>query len=179
MVKYTSYSSKWFHDSLKVVISLLLYSSSAFILSVASFVLAPQKAIVSKTGKYKCGKRKFRPSSLTSVFALVFLCLGYSGDVWYPQPAPKDHPWRYMPNHAMTPHISGTTIDAQVPQVVIFPVSPSLVSFPNFIAAFFPHPFLPNHEKLEIVAVAIRGRSQGHAGEALQRRRVSSRELHC
>lgn len=39
---------------------------------------------------------------------------GYSGDVWYPQPAPKDHPWRYMPNQAMTPHISGTTIDAQV-----------------------------------------------------------------
>ncbi|CAA6673098.1 unnamed protein product [Spirodela intermedia] len=39
---------------------------------------------------------------------------GYSGDVWNPQPAPKDHPWRYMPNHAMTPHISGTTIDAQV-----------------------------------------------------------------
>ncbi|KAK4367465.1 hypothetical protein RND71_011257 [Anisodus tanguticus] len=38
---------------------------------------------------------------------------GYSGDVWYPQPAPKDHPWRYMPNQAMTPHISGTTIDAQ------------------------------------------------------------------
>ncbi|KMS98036.1 hypothetical protein BVRB_4g096300 [Beta vulgaris subsp. vulgaris] len=39
---------------------------------------------------------------------------GYSGDVWYPQPAPKDHPWRHMPNHAMTPHISGTTIDAQL-----------------------------------------------------------------
>ncbi|KAI4350703.1 hypothetical protein L6164_005133 [Bauhinia variegata] len=39
---------------------------------------------------------------------------GYSGDVWHPQPAPKDHPWRYMPNHAMTPHISGTTIDAQL-----------------------------------------------------------------
>jgi len=39
---------------------------------------------------------------------------GYSGDVWFPQPAPKDHPWRYMPNQAMTPHISGTTIDAQV-----------------------------------------------------------------
>ncbi|KVI09183.1 D-isomer specific 2-hydroxyacid dehydrogenase, catalytic domain-containing protein, partial [Cynara cardunculus var. scolymus] len=38
----------------------------------------------------------------------------YSGDVWYPQPAPKDHPWRYMPNQAMTPHISGTTIDAQL-----------------------------------------------------------------
>ncbi|KAJ6799337.1 formate dehydrogenase, mitochondrial [Iris pallida] len=39
---------------------------------------------------------------------------GYSGDVWYPQPAPKDHVWRSMPNHAMTPHISGTTIDAQL-----------------------------------------------------------------
>ncbi|GAB2278149.1 formate dehydrogenase (NAD+) [Dionaea muscipula] len=39
---------------------------------------------------------------------------GYSGDVWYPQPAPKDHPWRYIPNHAMTPHVSGTTIDAQL-----------------------------------------------------------------
>ncbi|KAG7559362.1 D-isomer specific 2-hydroxyacid dehydrogenase catalytic domain [Arabidopsis thaliana x Arabidopsis arenosa] len=38
---------------------------------------------------------------------------GYSGDVWDPQPAPKDHPWRFMPNQAMTPHISGTTIDAQ------------------------------------------------------------------
>ncbi|EOA12190.1 hypothetical protein CARUB_v10016523mg [Capsella rubella] len=38
---------------------------------------------------------------------------GYNGDVWDPQPAPKDHPWRYMPNQAMTPHISGTTIDAQ------------------------------------------------------------------
>ncbi|KAG5514404.1 hypothetical protein RHGRI_035728 [Rhododendron griersonianum] len=39
---------------------------------------------------------------------------GYSGDVWYPQPAPKDHPWRYMPNHTMTTHISGATIDAQL-----------------------------------------------------------------
>lgn len=39
---------------------------------------------------------------------------GYGGDVWNPQPAPKDHPWRYMPNHAMTPHISGTTIDGQL-----------------------------------------------------------------
>lgn len=29
---------------------------------------------------------------------------GYAGDVWYPQPAPPDHPWRHMPNHAMTPH---------------------------------------------------------------------------
>merc|ERR1711972_48171 len=38
---------------------------------------------------------------------------GYAGDVWFPQPAPKDHPWRTMPNQAMTPHISGTTLSAQ------------------------------------------------------------------
>ena len=38
---------------------------------------------------------------------------GYAGDVWYPQPAPPDHPWRQMPNHAMTPHVSGTTLEAQ------------------------------------------------------------------
>ena len=38
---------------------------------------------------------------------------GYAGDVWYPQPAPRDHPWRHMPNHAMVPHYSGTTLEAQ------------------------------------------------------------------
>src|SRR3984893_17225300 len=32
---------------------------------------------------------------------------GYAGDVWFPQPAPNDHPWRTMPHHGMTPHISG------------------------------------------------------------------------
>ncbi len=37
----------------------------------------------------------------------------YAGDVWYPQPAPPDHPWRNMPNHAMTPHVSGTSLEAQ------------------------------------------------------------------
>lgn len=38
---------------------------------------------------------------------------GYAGDVWFPQPAPKDHPWRTMPHQAMTPHISGTSLSAQ------------------------------------------------------------------
>ncbi len=38
---------------------------------------------------------------------------GYAGDVWFPQPAPNDHPWRTMPNHAMTPHTSGTSLSAQ------------------------------------------------------------------
>ncbi|KAF8313143.1 NAD-dependent formate dehydrogenase [Clavulina sp. PMI_390] len=43
---------------------------------------------------------------------------GYAGDVWNVQPAPKEHPWRTMLNplgggNGMTPHVSGTSIDAQ------------------------------------------------------------------
>lgn len=43
---------------------------------------------------------------------------GYGGDVWFPQPAPDSHPWRNFRNkygggNAMTPHVSGTSLDAQ------------------------------------------------------------------
>jgi formate dehydrogenase len=38
---------------------------------------------------------------------------GYAGDVWFPQPPPRDHPWRSMPHHGMTPHTSGTSLSAQ------------------------------------------------------------------
>jgi formate dehydrogenase len=38
---------------------------------------------------------------------------GYAGDVWFPQPPAKDHPWRHMPNHGMTPHMSGSSLSAQ------------------------------------------------------------------
>lgn len=43
---------------------------------------------------------------------------GYGGDVWFPQPAPKEHPLRYAQNpwgggNATVPHMSGTSIDAQ------------------------------------------------------------------
>lgn len=38
---------------------------------------------------------------------------GYAGDVWFPQPAPGNHPWRTMPYQGMTPHTAGTTISAQ------------------------------------------------------------------
>jgi formate dehydrogenase len=38
---------------------------------------------------------------------------GYAGDVWFPQPAPRDHPWRAMPHNGMTPHTSGTSLSAQ------------------------------------------------------------------
>ncbi|EJL33408.1 NAD-dependent formate dehydrogenase [Novosphingobium sp. AP12] len=38
---------------------------------------------------------------------------GYAGDVWNPQPAPADHPWRTMPWNGMTPHMSGTSLSGQ------------------------------------------------------------------
>jgi formate dehydrogenase len=43
---------------------------------------------------------------------------GYGGDVWFPQPAPRDHPLRTAKNpwgggNAMVPHMSGTSLDAQ------------------------------------------------------------------
>nr|POE93033.1 formate dehydrogenase [Quercus suber] len=44
---------------------------------------------------------------------------GYGGDVWFPQPAPADHPLRtasystWGGGNAMTPHMSGTSLDAQ------------------------------------------------------------------
>jgi len=44
---------------------------------------------------------------------------GYGGDVWFPQPALKDHPLRtaqyttWGGGNAMVPHMSGTSIDAQ------------------------------------------------------------------
>ncbi|RMZ83551.1 hypothetical protein DV738_g1141, partial [Chaetothyriales sp. CBS 135597] len=43
---------------------------------------------------------------------------GYGGDVWFPQPAPKDHPLRYAKNtfsggNGMVAHMSGSSIDAQ------------------------------------------------------------------
>jgi formate dehydrogenase len=38
---------------------------------------------------------------------------GYAGDVWFPQPAPADHPWRTMAHHGMTPHVSGSSLSAQ------------------------------------------------------------------
>ena len=43
---------------------------------------------------------------------------GYGGDVWFPQPAPQEHPLRTAKNkmgggNGMVPHMSGTSIDAQ------------------------------------------------------------------
>ncbi|QCE34758.1 NAD-dependent formate dehydrogenase [Acetobacteraceae bacterium] len=43
----------------------------------------------------------------------------YAGDVWFPQPAPADHPWRTMPFNGMTPHMSGTSLSAQARYISI------------------------------------------------------------
>ena len=59
---------------------------------------------------------------------------GYAGDVWFPQPSPKSHPWRTMPNHGMTPHISGTTLSAQARFIFLFLV---LLLFLFFFLFFF------------------------------------------
>ena len=61
----------------------------------------------------------------------VCIHVGYSGDVWDEQPPSKDHPWKKMPNQAMTPHTSGTTLDAQVCPIP-FPSTPP----PPFVPPF-------------------------------------------
>jgi len=38
---------------------------------------------------------------------------GYAGDVWHPEPAPANHPWRRMLRNGMTPHTAGATLSAQ------------------------------------------------------------------
>ena len=59
--------------------------------------------------------RRSAPRPIGSSFAISESgqLAGYAGDVWFPQPAPQDHPWRTMPHHGMTPHTSGTSLSAQ------------------------------------------------------------------
>jgi formate dehydrogenase len=55
---------------------------------------------------------KFHPTAESMVKECDVVTIN-AGDVWFPQPAPKDHPWRTMPHHGMTPHVSGTSLTAQ------------------------------------------------------------------
>jgi formate dehydrogenase len=59
-----------------------------------------------------------KSGQLAGYAGVYFFSASYSrdslaGDVWFPQPAPKDHAWRSMPWEGMTPHISGTSLSAQ------------------------------------------------------------------
>ena len=64
---------------------------------------ASYKAWEANVKVHKRGLELIKPGQLS----------GYAGDVWFPQPAPNDHPWRSMPHHGMTPHTSGTSLSAQ------------------------------------------------------------------
>ncbi|MGW6441590.1 NAD-dependent formate dehydrogenase [Lentzea sp. NPDC055074] len=68
-----------------------------------------------KRGAYLINTARARIADRDSVVRAVRSgrLAGYAGDVWFPQPAPADHPWRTMPHHGMTPHISGSSLSAQ------------------------------------------------------------------
>jgi len=87
---------------------------------------------------------------------------GYAGDVWFPQPAPKDHPWRSMPRHAMTPHYSGTTLSAQARYAA---------GVKDILTCYFDHkPYRPDYlivdkGKLATQAYTLGNTTKGSHGE--------------
>jgi formate dehydrogenase len=66
-----------------------------------------------KRGSYNTARGKICDREAIARTLVSGQLAGYAGDVWFPQPAPKDHPWRTMPHHGMTPHTSGTSLSAQ------------------------------------------------------------------
>eukprot|EP00941_MAST-03F_sp_MAST-3F-sp1_P001100 g1100.t1 len=85
-----------------------LHPETEHMLNENSMKLLKRGAYVVNTARGKLANRDHVRAALESGHLA-----GYAGDVWFPQPPPKDHPWRTMPNHAMTPHISGTSLSAQ------------------------------------------------------------------
>lgn len=85
-----------------------LYPSTEHYLNEARLNKLKRGAYVINTARGKLADRDAVVQALQSGHLA-----GYAGDVWFPQPAPVDHPWRRMPNHGMTPHVSGTSLSAQ------------------------------------------------------------------
>jgi formate dehydrogenase len=85
-----------------------LYPSTAHFFDDAMFARMKRGAYLINTARGKLVERDAVVRALTSGHLA-----GYAGDVWFPQPAPKDHPWRTMPFNGMTPHIAGTSLSAQ------------------------------------------------------------------
>ncbi|GED88938.1 hypothetical protein TNCT6_60230 [Streptomyces sp. 6-11-2] len=56
---------------------------------------------------------------------------GYAGDVWYPQPALADHPWRTMPHHVARDRRRGLTGRAPGPHTSPDRDRTELDSFPR------------------------------------------------
>jgi formate dehydrogenase len=85
-----------------------LYPSTEHFFNDAMFAKMKRGAYLINTARGKLVERDAVVRALESGHLA-----GYAGDVWFPQPAPKDHPWRTMPFNGMTPHISGTSLSAQ------------------------------------------------------------------
>lgn len=85
-----------------------LYPSTEHFFDDKMFAKMKRGAYVINTARGKLIERDAVVRALTSGHIA-----GYAGDVWFPQPAPSDHPWRTMPFNGMTPHMSGSSLSAQ------------------------------------------------------------------
>lgn len=85
-----------------------LYPSTEHLFNDAIFAKMKRGAYLINTARGKLVERDAVVRALASGHLA-----GYAGDVWFPQPAPPNHPWRTMPFNGMTPHISGTSLSAQ------------------------------------------------------------------
>jgi formate dehydrogenase len=85
-----------------------LYPSTEHFFNDAMFTKMKRGAYLINTARGKLIERDAVVRALNSGHIA-----GYAGDVWFPQPAPLDHPWRTMPFNGMTPHISGSSLSAQ------------------------------------------------------------------
>ena len=91
-----------------VTINCPLHPETENLFDAAMIARMKRGAFLVNTARGKIANRDAVAAALTSG-----QLAGYAGDVWFPQPAPSDHPWRAMPHHGMTPHISGTSLSAQ------------------------------------------------------------------
>ncbi len=91
-----------------VSLQLPLYPSTANMLDEKMIAAMKRGTYVINCGRAKLVDRDAIVSALNSGHLA-----GYAGDVWFPEPAPLQHPWRTMPFNGMTPHIAGTTLSAQ------------------------------------------------------------------
>ena len=91
-----------------VTINCPLHPETENLFDAAMIARMKRGAFLVNTARGKIANRDAVAAALTSG-----QLAGYAGDVWFPQPAPSDHPWRTMPHHGMTPHISGTSLSAQ------------------------------------------------------------------
>lgn len=91
-----------------VNLQLPLYPSTEHLFNDAMFAKMKRGAYLINTARGKLVERDAVVRALQSGQLAA-----YAGDVWYPQPAPPNHPWRTMPFNGMTPHVSGTSLSAQ------------------------------------------------------------------